>query len=423
VDLLRQFRARGPQRLLAWQALIDTIGTGTSIGILTLYLVGPAGFGLGTAGVLLAISGATGFLGTFVAGPLAQRVGARQYVLAGNLLRAGAVGALALSGHPAVIVVALLLISLSESGSYSIYQVILTDAVGEAGRAEVIGARRAIGNVGFMISGVPVGVVLAIGTDGAYKAGFALDAITFLVGALLVSRLPRRSAGPVPSTSPVPRSSAAWRDRRYLGLAIFSIASTMTLSLFEVGLPLWLTRATDAPRWTVALLVVLNTSLVALLQIRIARSADDLPHAERALMLAVAASSAGVALVAVAGAGLGPALAAIVLLCGAALLTFQEMLAAAAWWTVSFQAAPADRRTEYLATFDLGLPLVLGFGPMVFVLIVVVGWVGWLVYAVVSLLAAIGAIRLVRTLPPYQPEQGPESVPAGEHGVAAALSP
>lgn len=48
---LPEFAAPGARRLLAWQALADSVGNGLGMGVLTLYLVGPAGLSDGQVAV------------------------------------------------------------------------------------------------------------------------------------------------------------------------------------------------------------------------------------------------------------------------------------------------------------------------------------------------------------------------------------
>lgn len=48
-------------------------------------------------------------------------------------------------------------------------------------------------------------------------------------------------------------------------------------------LPLWIAEHTSAPRWTISAMLVLNTVLVVVLQVRFSRNVGDVPSAGRAM--------------------------------------------------------------------------------------------------------------------------------------------
>ena len=73
-----------------------------------------------------------------------------------------------------------------------------------------------------------------------------------------------------------------------------------------------------------------------------------------------------------------------------------ELLESPSWWTVSFELAPAGRRNEYLAAFDLSWALVAIAGPAAMAGIVALGSAGWVLYGLVLLLAAAGGTVLIR---------------------------
>jgi hypothetical protein len=113
----------------------------------------------------------------------------------------------------------------------------------------------------------------------------------------------------------------------------------------------------------------------------------------------------GAAVLAMAGTGTGAdaGVAAGLIVGAATLLTLGEMLHSAAWWTIAFEAAPRDRRTEYVVLFDLGLPLAIGLGPVLFVGVLAAGSVGWLVYAGIVVGAAAAARMLMTAAPQAEP--------------------
>ena len=96
-----------------------------------------------------------------------------------------------------------------------------------------------------------------------------------------------------------------------------------------------------------------------------------------------------------AASALDPITASVAIVAGAVALTWGEVLESAAWWTVSFELAPADRRQEYLGVFSLNYEILIIAGPTLMAVLVNVGVAGWGVLAALFLAAAIAARLLV----------------------------
>ena len=94
---------------------------------------------------------------------------------------------------------------------------------------------------------------------------------------------PKRSGSPADrlaarlNLAPV---AAPWHTNR---LAVTAVGAVLNMHyvLLEIAVPLWVDRYTSAPRWTVALLFLLNTACCVLLQVRMSRSAHDVPSSAR----------------------------------------------------------------------------------------------------------------------------------------------
>lgn len=395
---LPEFAAPGARRLLAWQALADSVGNGLGMGVLTLYLVGPAGLSDGQVAVGFGLMGVASFGATVPAGMLAQRLGARRFAISSNVARAVLFAALAATGEPAAVFVLLALLGVAEAGSYSIYQAVIADAAPEAERLSILAARRSIGNAGFLISAPLVALVLTVDTRAAFAGALGVDAVTFLASALLVTALPRPATGGTTAGAEGPRLAAV-RDLRYLTLAGLAALFMTSMVILDVGLPLWVAEHTEAPTAAVAAVLAVNTAMVLVLQQRVAARAKSLHQATRLVRFSGACFFGGCALFFAASEA--PAVAAIVvLLAGAALLTVGEMTESAAWWTMSFELAPEERRAEYLATFDLGLPLVRTVGPLAMVAVVGAGGVGWVLFGAAFLAGGLVAGRVVKSYEP-----------------------
>jgi hypothetical protein len=194
-------------------------------------------------------------------------------------------------------------------------------------------------------------IALTVGTGTAYLIAMVVAALFVLLSAIPLHRLPepvvavehRERAGRSPLT-----------DRRYLAVAALNGVITMQFGLLTVGMPLWVTRHTPAPAATVALLLVLNTTLVALLQVRAARRVTDVPAAGRAVLGATLLLLLACLLYAAAGSAGGPVVAAAVLVLAVLAHSGGEIISEAGGWELSFELADPHNAGAYQGVSQTG---------------------------------------------------------------------
>jgi len=172
---------------------------------------------------------------------------------------------------------------------------------------------------------------------------------------VFLSAIPLRSlAEPVAA---VVRTGTAGRspltDRRYLAVAALNGVITMQFGLLTVGMPLWVTLHTEAPAAIVALLLVLNTAIVALGQVAAARRVTDVPAAGRAVLGATLLLLLACLLYAAASAG-GPVVAAAVLVLAVLAHSGGEIISEAGGWELSFELADARNAGAYQGVSQTG---------------------------------------------------------------------
>jgi MFS family permease len=177
------------------------------------------------------------------------------------------------------------------------------------------------------------------------------------------------------------------RDWEYLGLIGCAAVFGSSLVVLDIAIPLWTLQHHNIPTWTTAAFVIMNTLLVILLQVRFSKRVDTVPAARRGVRLSTAAFCVMAVLLALTPSA--PTSVAVALVGAAAIaLTFGELLESPSWWTVSYELAPAGRKDEYLAAFDLSWALIGIAGPGAMAGIVALGSSGWLLYGLALLLAA-----------------------------------
>lgn len=392
-------------RRFASANLVNTIGSG-------LYLTGSALFftrviGLSSGQVALGLGTATavGLALMVVCGRLADRIGAKPVYLALLLLQATAMtGYVFVDDFTGFMIVAVIS-GVADRGIAGTVGALVHVVAPPAERLTARAQLRTATNVGLGCGTLLAGIALSVGTPTAYRTLILANALLFLVAAALISRVPARaprkadgSGGGAPAT-PAPRPL---RDRGYLAVTAANGLLSLHVSTLSFALPLWVVTRTSAPAWSVSLLVLVNTVLVVLLQVRASRSAATLPAAVRQ------ARRAGMLLALSCGfmfltAHL-PVMAVVpVLVLWAVVFTLGELAQSSSGFYFGFELAPDTAQGAYQSVFALGPGIMRSLAPGLLSLVVLDhGSAGWLwlgaLFAVAGVLTAACAGRAGRRL-------------------------
>ncbi len=254
-------------------------------------------------------------------------------------------------------------------------------------RVSTMAIMRSVRNVGYSVGAALTVPVFALDSLWAYRSILLTNAATFVASVLLLVPLTIAPTAPG-ALAGRNRLPAGFRDWRFLRLAALNGFFSLHMSILAIAIPLW-TLATNAPRWIVSVLFVLNTVLAVLLQVASARGSEQPGFGERALRRAAVALVVCCLLFGAAPLGNRYLLIAMLVL-GAVAMTAGELYQSAGGWELSFRHSPAARRAEYLAAFNLGPAGQDILGPMLLTTVVTFGSVGWLIlgalFAVASLL-------------------------------------
>jgi MFS family permease len=161
-------------------------------------------------------------------------------------------------------------------------------------------------------------------------------------------------------------------------------------------MPLWVTQRTNAPEVIVAFLIITNTALVVLFQVRMSRGTHDLRVAGRVTMIAGWLMAAACVVYALA-AGLPAWVAILVLFAAMVLHTFAEILSQAGAWGLSFELADPVRAGAYQGVFGMGFSVGALAAPIVVnATAITFGFTGWLMLAGIFLASALGILLIAR---------------------------
>lgn len=380
--------------------VVNSLGNGLYFPLGVLYFTRVVGLDATAVGFGMTVAGLVGVVAGVPAGRAADRWGARQV---GALLW-GATGvataAYALVDSYAGFLLSVVCATGLQMASRGVQGAIYADVLPAATRVEARAYLRMVTNVGIGVGGVFGAVALQLDTRAAYMTAIVLNALSFLGPALMVRRLPlaphARDRRPHAADAPAADRWRAVRDLPYLAVTVLNAVLCVQYTLIEVGLPLWIVERTQAPRWTAALLLIVNCVLVALLQVRVARRASQVPSAVRAMTWAGPLLTASCAAYAV-SAGLPAAWAVLALAVGAVVQVLAEVLSAAGGWTLGYELADARAHGVYQGVFGAGMSAGMMAGPaLVTVTAIQHGRVGWAVLGVLFAAAGLAVRPAVR---------------------------
>ncbi|WP_317850469.1 MFS transporter [Streptomyces venezuelae] len=391
-------------RRMLWIALINKMGTGLWMGAAALYFTLVAGLSVAEVGVLLGVSGAVGIAGAPLAGHLADRFPVTRILIGAQLQQAAALLALLTTDDFALLLLYSAVNSLADRGANVLTKLYAARIAGPD-RTRYQAVQRTVSNAGWAVGGLAGACALAIGTTHAYQALLLGNVVSFLAAAALTLRCaeppsPSRvvsgsmTAGPVAATAPRPASNP-WRDRSFLLFTVTEAALFLDDAVLQVGIPLWIVHATDAPHGLAPLLMVLNCVLVVCCQVPLSRFGST-PERARALLVPLAGCFVVgcAALTASAFGGTGLAVAALTV--AAVALTFAEILHAIASWELSIALAPGDAQGAYLGVHGLSSSAQRSGGPLLVTAVIAAGPLAWPVLGAGVIVTVAAQSRLVR---------------------------
>jgi MFS family permease len=381
------------QRSFALATLANTAGNGMFFTVSAIYFTQSVGLSPAQVGIGLTIAGLCGLVAGIPAGHLGDVRGPRN-VLVGLALAEGAgVAAYALvDGFLAFVLVASVVTTVDRSAN-AVRNGMIAVLGGPGDRVRLRAYLRVVTNVGITV-GAPIGgLALVADTHTAYLTVILVNAATFVVAALLILRVP--PVPPRPHTGDGPRL-AVLRDRPFVLVAVVHAFLALHFALLDVALPLWIVHRTEAPKWLVAVLLLVNTVTVVAFQVRASRGVETVAQGAVALRRAGIVLAVACVIFAMSG-GVSAPVAVTLLVVATLVHVTGELLQSAGGWAVSFGLAPEDRQGEYQGLFSTGFAATSMLAPAVLTALCVTwGWPGWIVLGAVFATAGVGIVPVVR---------------------------
>ena len=374
-------------RILAAATLVNTFGRGALITTFALYFTLVVGLRPTEVGLALSAGALAGLLVQLPAGHLADLRGPRKVLQTLTFGAAATVLGLLFARSLWALVAVIAVIAVFDRGAQAVRNGYVA-RIAEGGQGVQFKAYlRAVTNVGISLGAMLGGLALLVDQTWAYLGVFALDAVTYVVTAIWLGRLP--NIAPAPAREAGEPRLAVLRDLPFVVVTVLSGLAAMHFVVMELALPLWIAQYTTAPGSLVAITLMINTVIVALLQVRLTRNIDLSGPSSRAMARSGFWIAGGFALIAFASDQ--PTWVAVVfLLAGTLVHVFGEMIGSGGQWGVQMGLAPRERQGQYQGFAGMGFSLSHMAAPTLITLLCIEwGRPGWFVLGGVIALASV----------------------------------
>lgn len=406
--------AAGNERRYALAIFVDSIGDGLFITGSVVFALHVIGLSAQEVGIAMSAAGVAGFLGASTLGMVADRFGARRTMMVLCTIEAVCTLLYTVASSFAAFTVVACLVAACEFGKGPASSA-LASAVATGGRQVKLRAQtRSLHNLAFTLGAALAGVSLAIGTLPAYYALPIGDALMVLTEVVAVRRLPEIRAA---AEAAGRKAFTALRNVPFLAVTTLNAVLSLYVTAVLVVIPLWIVGPLGAPSTLISVLLMLNTVLAVLFQVRASVGSETLPGSVRNARRAAVALFLGCVVTGL-SAGLPTVAAVGVVAAGVVLLTAGELMHSGSEWGMAYELAPRQAQAEYLAGLEMSMAGQAMFGPaFVTWLVLSFGLAGWTVLGVLFVLAAVligpaarwTARTLARMYPAEQAE--PEDLP------------
>jgi MFS family permease len=380
-----------PARLLALATLASQTGYGVYLTAGVLYFTRAVHLPAGQVGVGLTVAGAVALAVGIPFGHLADRRGARSVYAQVLGLGVVSMAGLCFARDFWTFLVFASLGAVAQSAAQAARSPLIQEYGGER-PAEYRGYLRSVSNVGISVGALLAGWGVAVDTRLAYLLLIGGSAVTYAVSAMFVLFLPHLA--PTPS-----RAGPRWgalRDRPYIVLTLLDGVMAIQYRVLTAAVPLWLVDRIMAPGWSVSVVMLVNTAIVVLFQVRVSRGITvpsaggrAFRRAGFAFLLAAVVISLMVDV---------PVWLVLVLLPIAVIIhTVGELWQAAAGFELSFALAPREAVGQYQGLFGMGLGLGITLGPALLIALCIEwGVPGWWVVGGIFALTGLAVPPVVR---------------------------
>ena len=374
---------------------IDNYGCGLFLPLALVYATRVVDLGVDTAGTVVAVATALGLAVPALAGRLTHRIGPRLVVVTAQLVQAAGALAYLVAGDAAGVFVAAALVSIGIQLFYCSVFVLVADVSTATAKERPFALVMTVRAGAFGLGTLTAAVLLAWGSDAVLRWLVGLNALTFVVAAVLLVVLVETEAVEHAMTRAVGPLTVL-RDQRYLALMV-AVFLTDLADFALVGMPIFIIEFLDGPKWLPGALLATGTALLSLFGVRVVDAVRGRRRTRS--MQGATMSYAAWALLMMAMLWLPADLLvtyafAILALRAVGSMTFFPIAGA-----LSEALPPPERRAAAMATYQYAFTTAHVAAPAVVALFAVASWLPWAVAAAGALVATVVVEWLGRAIP------------------------
>ncbi|HEX5090133.1 MAG TPA: MFS transporter [Nocardioides sp.] len=343
------FPSVGRHRRFVTAIAIDAIGSGVFMPISMLYFLVATDLTLVQVGAAISLASLVALPTGPLIGSIVDRVGAKQVLLAGNVLQGIGFVAYLVSDSFLAVTLWTVVVTVGRTAFWGSYGNIVAAISVPGEREKWFGFLGALRNVGFAVGGLVSGVAITIGTQAAYAAVVVANAVSYGIAFLLLLAVPatertRHEAQP-----------GSWatvlRDRPYRVLWCTQLAFSTSMMVLNFAMPVYATKVLGLPGWVTGAVFTINTIMVGLGQGLAVRA---MTGRVRWRILVVANLFFAVSYVALLGASaVGVTVGVVIVLASAVIYTLGELTGGPVTSALAAEAAPEHLRGRYLSLIQL----------------------------------------------------------------------
>ncbi|NKE57054.1 MFS transporter [Lentzea sp. PSKA42] len=273
----------GPIRILAASSLGRSVGHGMLLSVSVLFFTRSVGLPATQVGLGLTIAAVVGMLTSVPAGHAADVLGARTTATFFVVLQGVLICGYALVGGFVGFLIAASLVVMAEAGSDASRGALVAGVVPQGERVKARAFIRSVNNIGISLGAVSGGVALHFDTRSVYVGLLIACGVVYAAAGLVYLVLPKVEPAAKKRDEDGGPRWVVLRDRPFVVVALINAVLVMNGGILTVALPIWIAQRTTAPTWVYAAILVLNTVMVVLFQVRVSQGTDDAAGGAKAL--------------------------------------------------------------------------------------------------------------------------------------------
>ena len=391
------FPSLGHHRRFVTAIAVDALGSGVFMPLSMLYFLAVTPLSLVEVGAAISIASALSLPAGPVIGAVVDRVGAKQVLLAGNALQA--LGFFAYLATESFVVVLLwtIVVTVGRTAFWGSYGNIVTAISAPGERERWFGFLGALRNVGFAVGGLASGVAISIGTDLAFQAVVAVNAVSYVLALWLLLAVP--DPRPAGTHASLPGSwGTVLRDGPYRLLVAAQVGYSLPMMILNFALPVYAVTVLGLPGWITGVVFTVNCVMVGFGQGLVVNALTG--RVRYRILLLTQALFAASYLVFLGASVLTVSVATAVMVLGGVVYTLAELTGGPVLAATAAESAPDHLRGRYLSMTQLAWNLSSTVAPVLFAWLLGLGSAPlWLVMMVICGLFTLVTVRLGAVLP------------------------